>query len=162
MNLHQPPRLEPPPGTPERCAELAARALQARAIVDLALEDDGGALSAAEVGGVGGPRSSLSAQPRAADSSRRAPPRSGPSEDASAPASADGAERARSERSTSELARESICTCPAAQVSCQTASALPAGSVKWKRRPPGNSNGSSSIVPPAACTAAYVASRSSL
>ncbi|HEX5427742.1 MAG TPA: hypothetical protein VFX00_05420 [Pedococcus sp.] len=49
MDLHRPPRLEPPPGTPQRCAELAARALQAQAIVDLALEDDGGALSAAEI-----------------------------------------------------------------------------------------------------------------
>ena len=48
MNLHRPPRLTPPPGTPVRCADLAARALQARAIVDLALEDDGGAVSAAE------------------------------------------------------------------------------------------------------------------
>jgi hypothetical protein len=48
MGLHRPPALAPPPGTPPRCAELAARALQARAIVDLALEDDGGALSAAE------------------------------------------------------------------------------------------------------------------
>jgi hypothetical protein len=49
MNLHRPPRLRPPPGTPHRCVELAARALQARAIVDLALEDEGGALSAAEI-----------------------------------------------------------------------------------------------------------------
>jgi hypothetical protein len=49
MNLHRPPPLKPPPGTPTRCVELAARALQARAIVDLALEDDGGALSAAEI-----------------------------------------------------------------------------------------------------------------
>jgi hypothetical protein len=49
INLHRPPRLAPPPGTPERCVDLAARALQAAAIVDLALEDDGGAVSAAEV-----------------------------------------------------------------------------------------------------------------
>lgn len=49
MDLHHPPRLKPPPGTPERCADLAARALQARAIVALALEDDGGALSSTEV-----------------------------------------------------------------------------------------------------------------
>jgi hypothetical protein len=48
MNLHHPPRLRPAPGTPDRCAELAARALQARAITELALADDGGALSASE------------------------------------------------------------------------------------------------------------------
>ena len=35
-----------PPGVPPRCAELAARALQALRIADLALADDGGALSA--------------------------------------------------------------------------------------------------------------------
>jgi hypothetical protein len=46
MNLHHPPALKPAPGTPARCAELAARALQARAIVDLALVDDGAALGA--------------------------------------------------------------------------------------------------------------------
>jgi hypothetical protein len=49
MNLHHAPSLKPPPGTPDRCVNLAARALQARAIVELALEDDGGALSAAEI-----------------------------------------------------------------------------------------------------------------
>jgi hypothetical protein len=48
LNLHRPPRLAPPPGTPDRCVDLAARALQASAIVDLALEDDGGAVSATE------------------------------------------------------------------------------------------------------------------
>ena len=48
MNLHRPPRLDPPPGTPTRCADLAARALQAGAIVDLALEDEGGAVSLGE------------------------------------------------------------------------------------------------------------------
>ena len=48
MNLHHRPSLAPPPGTPARCADLAARSLQALAIVDLALEDDGGALSAVE------------------------------------------------------------------------------------------------------------------
>ena len=48
MNLHHRPALAPPPGTPARCAELAARSLQALAIVDLALEDDGGALSVAQ------------------------------------------------------------------------------------------------------------------
>ncbi|HEX3929538.1 MAG TPA: hypothetical protein VHW64_02455 [Nocardioides sp.] len=50
LNLHHPPRLRPPAGTPPRCAELAGRSLQARAIADLALEDDGGALSAADAG----------------------------------------------------------------------------------------------------------------
>jgi hypothetical protein len=49
MDLHHPPRLAPPEGTPNRCGEMAARALQARAIVELALEDDGGAVSAVEV-----------------------------------------------------------------------------------------------------------------
>jgi hypothetical protein len=49
MNLHHRPSLRPPPGTPGRCVELAARALQARAIVEGALEDDGGAVSAADV-----------------------------------------------------------------------------------------------------------------
>ncbi len=38
-----------PPGVPERCVTLAARALTARAIVDLALDDDGGATSASEI-----------------------------------------------------------------------------------------------------------------
>jgi len=36
-----------PPGVPARCAELAARGLQALGIADLALADDGGALSLA-------------------------------------------------------------------------------------------------------------------
>jgi hypothetical protein len=49
MNLHHAPRLAPPPGTPDRCVDLAARALQARAIVDLALADDGGALGVTEL-----------------------------------------------------------------------------------------------------------------
>ena len=48
LNLHHRPALAPPPGTPGRCGELAARSLQASAIVELALEDDGGALSAAQ------------------------------------------------------------------------------------------------------------------
>ena len=48
LNLHHRPALAPPAGTPGRCGDLAARSLQALAIVDLALEDDGGALSATE------------------------------------------------------------------------------------------------------------------
>jgi hypothetical protein len=48
LNLHHRPALAPPAGTPGRCGDLAARSLQALAIVDLALEDDGGAVSAAE------------------------------------------------------------------------------------------------------------------
>jgi hypothetical protein len=48
MDLHHAPRLRPAPGTPGRCVELAARALQARAITELALADDGGAHSASE------------------------------------------------------------------------------------------------------------------
>ena len=48
MNLHHAPRLRPPDGTPERCVDLAARSLQARASGELALENDGGAVSVAE------------------------------------------------------------------------------------------------------------------
>lgn len=49
MNLHHRPSLDAPLGTPPRCVDLAARGLQAWAIVDLALADDGGALSSYEV-----------------------------------------------------------------------------------------------------------------
>jgi hypothetical protein len=49
MNLHHRPSVDAPLGTPPRCADLAARGLQAWAIVDLALVDDGGALSSYEV-----------------------------------------------------------------------------------------------------------------
>ena len=49
MNLHHRPTLDAPLGTPPRCVDLAARGLQAWAIVDLALFDDGGALSSYEV-----------------------------------------------------------------------------------------------------------------
>jgi hypothetical protein len=47
-NLRHRPRLAAPPGVPTRCAELAARGLQALEIVELALVDDGGALTAQE------------------------------------------------------------------------------------------------------------------
>lgn len=49
MNLRHRPHVPAPPGTPARCVDLAARALQGEAIVALALQDDGGALSAYEV-----------------------------------------------------------------------------------------------------------------
>lgn len=50
MNLRHRPRVAAPPGVPPRCAELAARGLQALEIVDLAMEDDGGAMSSFEMG----------------------------------------------------------------------------------------------------------------
>jgi hypothetical protein len=46
MNLRHRPGLTAPPGVPPRCVELAARGLQALEIVELALVDDGGALTA--------------------------------------------------------------------------------------------------------------------
>jgi hypothetical protein len=46
--LRRQPGLAAPPGTPPRCVELAARALQAAGIVELALDDDGAAVSAGE------------------------------------------------------------------------------------------------------------------
>jgi hypothetical protein len=49
MNLHHRPSLDAPLDTPARCVDLAARGLQAWAIVDLALVDDGGAVSSYEV-----------------------------------------------------------------------------------------------------------------
>jgi hypothetical protein len=49
MNLRRVPVLDAPPGTPPRCVELAARALQADRIVALALDDDGGSVTAADV-----------------------------------------------------------------------------------------------------------------
>jgi hypothetical protein len=48
MNLRHRPRMVAPAGVPPRCAELAARGLQALEIVALALADDGGALTVAE------------------------------------------------------------------------------------------------------------------
>ena len=49
MNLGHRPSLDAPLGTPPRCADLAARGLQGWAISQLALEDDGGAVSAYEI-----------------------------------------------------------------------------------------------------------------
>lgn len=49
MNLRHRHDLDAPPGVPSRCVELAARGIQALEIVDLALEDDGGAITAAEI-----------------------------------------------------------------------------------------------------------------
>lgn len=48
LNLRRVSAVVAPPGVPPRCVELAARALQALGIVALALEDDGGALTAGE------------------------------------------------------------------------------------------------------------------
>jgi len=50
MNLRHPRPVTAPPGIPGRCLDLAGRGLQAMTIVDLALADDGGALSAHEIG----------------------------------------------------------------------------------------------------------------
>ncbi len=49
MNLRHGPALLAPDGVPARCVELAARGLQALDIVEVALEDHGGALSAGEI-----------------------------------------------------------------------------------------------------------------
>jgi hypothetical protein len=49
MNLRHPHPVAAPPGIPARCLDLAGRGLQAMTIVDLALEDDGGAISAHEI-----------------------------------------------------------------------------------------------------------------
>ena len=49
MNLRHRTRLDAPPGIPERCVELAERGLQAAEIVELALEDEGAAISAYEM-----------------------------------------------------------------------------------------------------------------
>ncbi|WP_193606985.1 hypothetical protein [Nocardioides lijunqiniae] len=49
LNLRHLAVPEAPPGVPPRCVDLAARAMQALGIVDLALADDGGAVSAAEI-----------------------------------------------------------------------------------------------------------------
>jgi hypothetical protein len=48
LNLRRVSALEAPPGVPTRCVDLAARGLQALGIAALALEDDGGALTAAD------------------------------------------------------------------------------------------------------------------
>lgn len=47
-NLRADADLDPPPGTPARCVELAHDALFARGVVELALVDDGGAVTAYE------------------------------------------------------------------------------------------------------------------
>ena len=49
LNLRHRHPAPAPPGVPERCADLAARGLQAIGIVELALEDDGAALGVAEI-----------------------------------------------------------------------------------------------------------------
>lgn len=50
MNLRHTTDLSAPPGVPARCVDLAARAFQAEGIVELALVDEGGAVSASEIG----------------------------------------------------------------------------------------------------------------
>ena len=47
-DLRRPHPLEAPPGVPSRCLSLAGRGMQAMAIVELALVDDGSAITAAE------------------------------------------------------------------------------------------------------------------
>jgi len=49
LNLRHRSPVAAPAGVPTRCVDLAARALQAVGIVDLALADDGGAVSVAEI-----------------------------------------------------------------------------------------------------------------
>jgi hypothetical protein len=49
MDLHRPHDLAAPPGTPPRSVELAVRGLRAAEVVEVALLDDGGALSSYEV-----------------------------------------------------------------------------------------------------------------
>jgi hypothetical protein len=48
MDLRHPQPVEAPRGVPSRCLALAGRGMQAMTIVELALVDDGGAISAAE------------------------------------------------------------------------------------------------------------------
>lgn len=50
MNLRHRPHVDAPAGVPPRCVDLAARGLQAMEIVEVALEDDGGAVTAYEIG----------------------------------------------------------------------------------------------------------------
>lgn len=49
LNLRHRAPLPTPDGVPPRCVDLAARGMQALGIVDLALEDDGGAVTAQEM-----------------------------------------------------------------------------------------------------------------
>ena len=49
MDLRHREGLDAPPGVPARCVELAARGRQALDITGLALEDDGGAVTAYEM-----------------------------------------------------------------------------------------------------------------
>lgn len=49
IDLRRAAPLQAPPGVPARCVELAGRALQALAVVDLARQDDGAAISAHEI-----------------------------------------------------------------------------------------------------------------
>jgi len=50
ISLRKPQPVTAPPGIPGRCLDLAGRGLQALTIVDLALADDGGAVTATDAG----------------------------------------------------------------------------------------------------------------
>jgi hypothetical protein len=49
IDLRHAAPLQAPPGVPARCVDLAGRALQAMTIVDLALDDDGAAITSYEI-----------------------------------------------------------------------------------------------------------------
>ncbi len=107
MNLRHPTPAVAPAGVPGRCLDLAGRGLQAMTIVDLALADDGGAVTAWEI-----------EQRREAAGPARAcrPPRPGRG-----------------------VLPRGLAPGVTRYAEAQTPSSLPLGSVKWKRRPPGNS-----------------------
>lgn len=66
LNLRRVPTYDAPPGTPQRAVDLAGRAMQASTIVSLGMLDDGGAVSAYEVGARSGLLRGLEAAARRA------------------------------------------------------------------------------------------------